>query len=653
MSLMEKEIYEFGSYLLDPTERTLSCQGTPVSLTPKAFDTLLCLVRRPGHTITKDELLKEIWPGVFVEEVNLAVNISTIRKALGESPQDCRFIATVPGRGYRFVAEVRKIANEGKNGANAIAESDPKPVEMAPAAARLAGGNRSNDEQKSPGGIRRLLNSLAGRVSAAKIAVVAGLLLLIALPIGAHLRRSQNHKVSASAARPSIAVLPFADLSPAKDQEYFSDGLAEELIADLAKVPGLKVAARSSAFQFKGRNEDVRTIGKKLGVANLLEGSVQRQGDRVRIRVGLTKADEGIELWSETYDRKLVEIFSVEDEIARAATNALQVKLLGGTTDSAGFRGTNQEAYEAYLEGQFFFGRGDSKENLDKALAYATKAINLDPHYAPAWALRSRVWNFMADFSVTDMAQGYGRARADAERAIVLDPTLAAGYLALGWTQMNPDWDWGGAEASLAKATSLEPGNADVLYCRSLLYELEGRLAEAIEAQKQAISLDPLRARSYSLLGYQLYFSGKYDDADAALEKALELNPQKEQDHITRGELLLAKGQAQRALTEIEQEPDKDWRSFGEALAYHALGRTRDSDSALRKLIFAGEKSWACQIAQIYAYRGERDKAFEWLDRAYQYHDGGLPYIKVDFILRSLDQDPRYMNLLKKMRLPT
>jgi len=444
MSLMETEFYEFGAFLLDPTERTLSCQGTPVSLTPKAFETLLCLVRSHGRTVTKDELLKQIWPGVFVEEVNLAVNISAIRKALGESPQECRFIATVPGRGYRFVAEVREISNHGKKSANSIAEIDHKHLEIASAADGLAGGIESNHKHESPSGNRQFLGSLVSG-STPKLAAAA-LLLLLAVPAGLHLRRSQNRKVSASEAHPSIAVLPFADLSPAKDQGYFSDGLAEELITELAKVPGLKVAARSSAFQFEGRNEDVRTIGKKLGVTNILEGSVQRQGDRVRIRVDLTKADEGIELWSETYDRKVGEISSIQDEIAHAATSALQVRLLGTTTNLAGPRGTNQEAYESYLEGQYFFGRGDSKENLDKALAYAAKAINVDPNYAPAWALRSRVLSFMADFSLTDMSEGYSQARQDAERAIVLDPNLAAGYLALGWIQMDHDWDWASGE---------------------------------------------------------------------------------------------------------------------------------------------------------------------------------------------------------------
>ena len=318
MSLMEKEIYEFGPFLLDPTERILSCDGTIVSLTPKALETLLCLVRNQGRVLTKDELLKQIWPDTFVEEVNLAVNISAIRKALGENPQDCRFIATVPGRGYRFVAEVRRIANQDENNGNATTQSHAEPVETATEPERHE-IEANGDPRKSPSRIRRLLDSEV-RGSALKLAIVAALVLLLAAPIGLHFWRSRNRKISTPVNNPSIAVLPFVDLSPGKDQEYFSDGLAEELINDLAQVRGLKVVARSSSFQFKGKNEDLHTVGSKLGVANILEGSIRREGDRVRITAELTKVDDGFELWSETYDRKIGDILDVEDEIGRAAT---------------------------------------------------------------------------------------------------------------------------------------------------------------------------------------------------------------------------------------------------------------------------------------------------------------------------------------------
>jgi TolB-like protein/DNA-binding winged helix-turn-helix (wHTH) protein/lipopolysaccharide biosynthesis regulator YciM len=652
MSLMEKEIYEFGPFLLDPTERILSCDGAIVSLTPKAFETLLCLVRNQGRVLTKDELLKQIWPDTFVEEVNLAVNISAIRKALGENPQDCRFISTVPGRGYRFVAEVRRVANQDENSGNATTQSHAEPVESAREPERHE-IEANGDSRKSPSRIRRLLDS-GVRGGALKLAIVAALVLLLAAPIGLHFWRSRNRKISTPVNNPSIAVLPFVDLSPGRDQEYFSDGLAEELINDLAQVPGLKVVARSSSFQFKGKNEDLHTVGSKLGVANILEGSIRRERDRVRITAELTKVDDGFELWSETYDRKIGDILDVEDEIGRAATSALQVKLLtSGATVSARTQGTNPEAYQAYLQGRYFFGRSTDKSNLESALGYADQAIRRDANYAPAWCLRSNVLSVMAAFALTDVAESYRRAREDAEHAVVLNPNLATGYLALGWIQMNYDWDWERAAASLKKAAELEPGSVEVLRYRSALYRILGRQDEAIKLYRQVVSLDPLRARSYSSLGGELYTAGQYDEAQAMLHKALELNPQKEGDHVLCGLILLLQGHPQQALTEVELEPGEVWKLFGRALAYQALGRSQDSVTALNQLIIKHHQDSAHQIAEVYAYRGETDKAFEWLLRAYQQRDGGMLFVKADPLLRSQHHDPRYADVLKKMRLPT
>jgi TolB-like protein/DNA-binding winged helix-turn-helix (wHTH) protein/Flp pilus assembly protein TadD len=652
MSLMEKEIYEFGPFLLDPTERTLSCDGAIVSLTPKAFETLLCLVRNQGRVLTKDELLKQIWPDTFVEEVNLAVNISAIRKALGENPQDCRFISTVPGRGYRFVGEVRRVANQDENNGNLKTQSHAEPVETATEPER-GEIEADGDSRKSSRRIRRLLDS-GVRGGALKLAIIAALVLFLAVPMGLHFWRSRNQKTSTPVKNdPSIAVLPFVDLSPERDQEYFSDGLAEELINDLAQVRGLKVVARSSSFQFKGKNEDLRAVGSKLGVANILEGSIRREGDRVRITAELTKADDGSELWSETYDRKIGDILDVEDEIGRAATSALQVKLLTSGAVSARTQGTNPEAYQAYLQGRYFFGRSTDKSNLESALGYADQAIRRDANYAPAWCLRSNVLSVMAAFALTDVAESYRRAREDAEHAIVLDPNLATGYLALGWIQVNYDWDWERAAASLKKAAELEPGSVEVLRYRSALYRILGRQDEAIELYRQVVSLDPLRARSYSSLGAELYTAGQYGEALATLHKALELNPQKEGDHILCGLILLLQGHPQQALTEVELEPGEVWKPFGRALAYQALGRSQDSVSALNQLIIKHHQDSAYQVADVYAYRGETDKAFEWLLRAYQQRDGGMLFVKRDPLLRSLHHDPRYADVLRKMRLPT
>jgi TolB-like protein/Tfp pilus assembly protein PilF len=453
----------------------------------------------------------------------------------------------------------------------------------------------------------------------------------------------------------SIAVLPFADLSPGKDQEYFSDGFAEQLINDLAKVSGLKVVGRSSAFQFKGKNEDLRDVGRKLGVANILEGSVRREGNRVRITAELVKADDGFQLWSQTYDREIKDIFVAQDEIARAVTGTLQVKLLSPNSPelSPSSRDTSPEAYQAYLQARYFIARGQDKRDLDAALSYADQAIKLDANYAPAWAQRSRVLRVMANVGPTENTEGLHRARESAAKAIALDPNLASGYLAMAMVQMNTGWDWEGAETSLKKAALLEPGSPTVLFNRAYLSRMLGRADEAIELYRQAVALDPLRADFHLALGYELYLVGRYDEAQAALQRAQDLNPQLLSLHLARGQVLFSEGRPQEALAEMENETGEWEKLSGEALAYYALGHREESEGSLKKLIATYQNSCAYQIAEVYAYRGETDKAFEWLDRAYRQRDPGTPEMKNNPLMKSLRLDRRYAELLKKMHLPT
>jgi TolB-like protein/Flp pilus assembly protein TadD len=467
------------------------------------------------------------------------------------------------------------------------------------------------------------------------------------------LARKRNSAPAARAA--SIAVLPFADLSPGGDQAYFSEGLSEELINNLARVPGLKVAARSSAFQFKGKNADVRDVGRKLGVGNVLEGSVRRDGNHVRITAALTKVDDGFQLWSQTYDRKVNDIFAVQDEIARAATEALQLKLLAdnGQPIASNLRSVNPDAYQAYLQATYFSGRGQTKEDLDKALAYADTAIKLDEKYAPAWALRSSVQNMMAEVALTDVTEGFRKARADAERAIALDPGLASAYRALATTQIYDDWDWDAADTSLSKAAALEPGSAEVFVIRSFLSRVMGKLDQAIKIYGQAVPLDPLRTTTYLNLGDLLYVASRHDEAQAALRKALDLNPQSAYAHLNLGKILIAQGKPQQALAEFEMERAEWGQLTGKALAYHALGRGRDSNAALEGLIAKHQTGAAYQVAQVYAFRGESDNSFAWLQRAYNQRDAGLPEIKTDPLLKNLRNDQRYPQFLKKMHLPT
>jgi TolB-like protein/DNA-binding winged helix-turn-helix (wHTH) protein/Tfp pilus assembly protein PilF len=628
----------FKTFRLDTTNHLLWRNGDRVPVPPKGFDVLAYLVEHAGSVVTQDEILEALWPETFVNPEVLRKYILEIRKTLGDRPDTPEFIETLPKRGYRFIASVTD---------ESAAEPQDLPTPLAlekPAMEETVEHETIHSERKRSSDKRMLW----------RLAAIPVLIVIVAAAIGASFRLARNRANSSSLDNTSIAVLPFADVSPAKDQEYFSDGLSEQLIHDLAKVSGLKVVGRSSAFHFKGKNEDIREVGRKLGVANVLEGSVRREGNRVRITAELSKTDDGFQLWSQTYDRKINDIFAVQDEIARAATEALQVKLLGsnGQPVPSTPRSANTEAYEAYLQGRYFLGQGHSKESLDKALAYANQAIKLDERYAPAWALRATVQNRMAGFSLIDITEGSRKARDDAERAIALDPTSASGYLALARMQNDYEWDWEAANNSLTKAAALEPGSADVFRLRSYIARELGNFDQAIKLSEQAIALDPLRPDFHLGLGYLLYLADRYDEAQAELQTALDLNPRANFAHASRGEILIAKGKPQQALTEIEQEPNPWAKLTSQAMVYHALGREQDSNAALAQLIAKFGSDSAYQIAQAYGFRGETDKTFEWLERAYKQRDGGLTDIKIDPQFKGLRHDPRYIELLKKMRLP-
>ena len=625
----------FRSFRLDTANQCLWRGQERVPIAPKAFDVLRYLVENPGRLVTQDEVLEKLWPDIYVNPEVFRKYILDIRKILGDRPDKPEFIETVTKRGYRFIAPV-------------IDETAAEPRDW-PTPQETEG--KITEEKAGPDTARSELKSASGKRMLLKLAIVAALAVAAATAIGGHLRSS---RMNAPLNNTSIAVLPFADLSPGKDQEYFSDGLSEQLINDLAKVSGLKVVGRSSAFQFKGKNEDLRNVARKLGVANVLEGSVRREGNHVRISAELTKADDGFQLWSQTYDREMKDIFAVQDEIARATTEALQVKLLGsnGQPVPSTLHSANPEAYQAYLQANYLFGRGQSKEDFGKALAYADTAIKLDEKYAPAWALRASVQNRIVGLDQTDTAEGIQRARGDAGRAIALDPTSASGYLALARTQIDYDWDWDAANIDLAKAAALEPGSVEVFRIRSRLSWVSGDLDQAVKLAEQVGALEPLRSNSYLGLGHLLYLAGRYDEAQKELQKALDLNPQATFAHYTLGKILIAERKSQLALAEIEKEPGEWAKLTGQALAYHALGRGQDSTAALGALIAKYGTDGAYQIAQVYAYRGESDKSFECLERAYKQRDPGLTDMKTDPLLKSLRHDPRYTEFLKKMHLP-
>lgn len=489
------------------------------------------------------------------------------------------------------------------------------------------------------------------RVRTRNVVIASALVAVLALVVVSRLvPRPHDGKIPQSAqVTPSIAVLPFVDMSPGMDQEYFSDGLAEELLNALVKIPELRVTGRTSSFQFKGKNEDLRTIGEKLNVTTVLKGSVRKQGNRVRVTAQLIKVSDGFHVWSETYDRDLTDIFAVQEEIARSVAGSLKVTLLGAKMPSS--QATNSEAYTAYLQGRYFH-RPFTKERLEKAVSYYREAIRLDPKYAPAWAGLAQAHSAQAGFAYIPSRQGFRKARDAAERALALDPNLAEAHAALGSIKRTYDWDWAGADASYQRALALEPGNSGIAQDAVGMAGTLGRWDEALRLAHRAVRLDPLRPGTHQILGNLDWYMGRLDEAAAALQKALELNPEQPFLHTSLGRVYLAKSRPQDALAEAERDQHPLFRLQGLALAYHALAQKQQSDQTMAELIANYRTDGAFQIAEVYAFRGEADRAFQWLERAYVQRDTGLPDMKGDPLLKSLEHDPRYAAFLKKMRLP-
>jgi TolB-like protein/tetratricopeptide (TPR) repeat protein len=589
--------YDFKKFTLLEQERQLLIDGQPAVLGARAFDLLLALVERPGQLVTKEELLDWVWPKLVVEENNLQVQISALRKILGQEA-----IATIPGRGYRFT-----VSLTSSNAAGSSPTSSP----------------RTNLPQASPP------------------------LKMLLAPIDENV--------------PSIAVLPFVNMSDDAANEYFADGIAEELLNVLSKIRGLRVASHTSAFSFKGSKVDIATVAQKLNVATILEGSVRKAGKRVRITVQLVHVATDSHLWSESYDRELEDIFAVQDDIAQSVVKELRSALLGEKRDSsagvavkaevqaaAKGRGENAEAYRLYLQGRFLVARR-TQASMATGIEYCRQAVGLDPEYALAWAALAYTQTIEAGAGWTPYEEGYGHARKAAERALALAPDLAEGHVALAHVRMGYDWDWSGADASMRRALELAPGNAEVLLAAAWVAGSLGRLDESIALCRRVIVLDPLNVQSLRYLGQFCLFAGFLEQAEAALKEALELNPLGGMTYAGLGDVYLAQGRFPEALAAYKKESHEGFRLLGLSVTYHALGRKAPSSAALEQL--SELPVYAFSNAQGNAYRGNVDQAFEWLERAYMQRNAGLCQLRIQPLLRNLHGDPRWQRFLKKMGL--
>jgi TolB-like protein/tetratricopeptide (TPR) repeat protein len=457
---------------------------------------------------------------------------------------------------------------------------------------------------------------------------------------------------SAAGTTPSIAVLAFADMSPGKDQEYFSDGIAEEVLNALAQVEGLKVIGRTSSFSFKGRNEDLRVIGQKLGVGTLLEGSVRRDGARVRVTAQLVRSSDGSHLWSQTLDRDLSGVFAIQEEIARAVVQALQVKVFPGATVARQGTTTNWEANQHYLLGRDFL-RATSPQNVRLAEAEYERAVAIDPGFALAWAgLSQAIRALEAMDPPSGSAARRSKAAIAADRAIALAPNLADGYVARGRIRRGFQYDWAGAHDDFQRAYALAPGDGKVVAFAGSDWLALGRPDKAIPLNEKAVELDPLFGFGWNLLGKAHLHAGNAARAREASSRALELAPKLEEQRLTLCDALLAERRPEEALRVAEGSEGSWVRYTCMAMARHDLGQPRESQAALDALISECGEEEAYSIAAVHAWRGEIDRAFEWLERTCALPVPGMDWVTTDPALRSLHGDARWAKLLKKLNLP-
>jgi TolB-like protein len=448
----------------------------------------------------------------------------------------------------------------------------------------------------------------------------------------------------------SIAVLPFVDMSPSKDQEYFTDGLTENLLNALAQVAELRVAGRTSSFAFKNRNEDLRGIGEQLGVAHILEGSVQKSGLQVRITAQLINAEDGYHLWSQTYDRTLEDIFAVQDEIAAEVAKAMRVTLLGhGAEAHQSASQDTTSAYNEYLKGHYEAGRG-SMANHEQALLHFERALQLDPTLALAWAGKSDSQAIITGYSDADFSIGYEEARNSALRALALDPELPEAYLALAEVQQAYDWDWEAAEATLRRALTLRPGDADIRLTLAVLKSSLGARDEAFADIQKVVEQDPLNWRAQRSLAVAMVNRGKIEEAFPIYDRLVEVDGSRTALYWNRGYARLMQGDYERALDEFSRESLEFLRITGEAIAYHHLQKQDEAVAALQELITTAGESASYQIAAVYAQWGDADNAISWLERAYVIRDPGLQYLTLGTLFDPIKDDPRFQAFLRKMK---
>ena len=635
--------YEFENFILIPDEKQLLRDGKRVALTPKAFDTLLMLVENHGGLITKEEFLSKLWPDSFVEEVALAHNISQLRRALRNVSQEVALIETVPKRGYRFVGTVREttsaaLATESAEKANSPISAPP--ADPVPETGRLL--DRSTVET---------LRQLTRR---ATVRFAAGIMLLFVVVSWSVLKPGWPKP---SVRINSLAVLPLANLSGDPNQEYLSDGLTDELITALAPVPGLRVVSRTSAMQYKNTRKSMPEIGKELNVDAIVEGSVAREGDRVRVRVQLVRASTDEHVWAEAYERSARDMILLQDELAQDITSEIRIKanLPGLASHNLG-SAIDPEAHVLYLKGRYFWNKRD-QAGLVKAIDFFQQAIEKDPKYAAAYSGLADCYLLLGGYGFISATEALQKAKTAAEHALALDDGLAEAHTSLALISLQLDWNWEEARQQYQRALQLSPGYATAHHWYGDAYlALLGKFDEAVAELRNAQELDPLSPIIITDLGKDLYLARRYDEAIPYFRKALELDPHFSWAHTWLELTLVEKGLYLEALSDLEGQKQSLTPSYFETLSAYAharAGQVNEARSELRELhaLSAREHVDPSFFAMIDIALGNKDKAFYWLDRAVQANSSGMTELRVWPVFDPLRSDPRFHSLLLRTHL--
>jgi TolB-like protein/Tfp pilus assembly protein PilF len=595
MSRQEKHLYKFGPFCLDRAERRLLRDGKVVPLAPKVFDLLLVLVQHGGHLIEKEELLKQVWPDQFVEEGNLPLNISTLRKALGEEHSARRYIETVPKRGYRFVADVRQVE-----------------VDVNPWVA----------EKRTIGAITP--GEKAG---------------------------------TQSSAIDSLAVLPFVNVSADPGTEYLSDGITESIINSLSRLPRLRVMARSTVFRYKGREVDAEEVGRELKVGAVLLGRLLHFGDHLIIRTELVEVGSGRQLWGEQYNRKLTDILAVQGEIATEISEKLRLRLTEREQSILTKRYTEKtEAYQAYLQGRYFWDKR-TEEALKKAIEYFQQAIDMDQNYALAHAGLADCYAVLGNFSFLTPKESYPKAKRAAINALEIDDRMAEAHTSLAWIKAHYDWDWPGAERKFKQAIELNPEYTPAHYWYALFLSAMGRHEEAIAQGRRSQEIEPRSLVPNIALGFTLLFARRDSEAIEQLRKTVEMEPNFSWPRWLLGWAYGQKEMYGEAIAELNGAVSGTGsRTLSLSMLGHGYaisGRRAEALTVLAELQEIGKRKYVAPffMVLIYAGLGESERAFEWLEKAYKCRSWGLLWLKVDPRLDSLRSDERFTSLLRRIGL--